>query len=45
MDHEAITKCMEYNLPILVFNFRKDGNLERAVLGERVGTLIRSGKE
>jgi uridylate kinase len=45
MDHEAITKCMEYDLPILVFNFRKDGNLERAVLGERVGTLIRSGKE
>jgi uridylate kinase len=41
MDHEAITKCMEYDLPILVFNFRKNGNLERAVLGERVGTLIR----
>ena len=33
MDHEAITKCMEYNMPILVFNFRKEGNIERAVLG------------
>ncbi len=41
MDHEAVTKCMEYDMPILVFNFRKPGNIERAVLGERVGTLIR----
>jgi len=41
MDHEAITKCMEYDLPILVFNFRKDGNIEQAVLGNRVGTLVR----
>ena len=40
MDHEAITKCAEYNMPILVFNFRKDGNIEDAVLGQRVGTLI-----
>lgn len=42
MDHEAITKCMEYNMPILVFNFRKSGNIERAIRGERVGTLIHS---
>jgi len=41
MDHEAITKCMEYNMPILVFNFRKEGNIERAVCGGRVGTLVR----
>jgi uridylate kinase len=40
MDHEAITKCASYNLPILVFNFRKDGNIEDAVNGKRVGTLI-----
>jgi uridylate kinase len=45
MDPEAITKCMEYDLPILVFNFRKDGNIEQAVLGERVGTLIRTKEE
>ncbi len=42
MDHEAITKCASYNLPILVFNFRKDGNIESAVHGQRVGTLIHS---
>jgi len=40
MDHEAITKCMEYNMPIMVFNFKTQGNVERAVRGERVGTLI-----
>jgi uridylate kinase len=40
MDHEAITKCAEYNMPILVFNFRKEGNIEDAVLGGRLGTLV-----
>ncbi len=40
MDREAITKCAEYNMPILVFNFRKEGNIEGAVFGQRVGTLI-----
>jgi len=40
MDHEAITKCKQYAMPILVFNFKKEGNIERAVRGERVGTLI-----
>jgi uridylate kinase len=40
MDLEAITKCASYDLPIMVFNFRKDGNIEKAVHGERVGTLI-----
>jgi uridylate kinase len=40
MDPEAIAKCMQYEMPILVFNFRKDGNIERAVRGERVGTRI-----
>jgi uridylate kinase len=40
MDPEAITKCMEYQMPIMVFNFQKDGNIERAVRGERIGTLV-----
>lgn len=40
MDQEAITKCQQYNMPILVFNFRKEGNIERAVQGQRVGTLV-----
>ncbi len=45
MDHEAITKCSEYTMPVLVFNFRKEGNIERAVLGDRVGTLITAKQE
>jgi len=45
MDHEAIAKCMEYEMPILVFNFRKDGNIERAVLGQRIGTLVHKAKD
>lgn len=40
MDPEAVTKCSEHELPIVVFNFRRPGNIERAVRGERVGTLI-----
>ena len=40
MDQEAISKCMEYSMPIRVFNFKVDGNIERAVAGEDVGTLI-----
>jgi uridylate kinase len=40
MDQEAIAKCMEYNMPIVVFNYREEGNIERAVRGQRVGTLV-----
>jgi uridylate kinase len=42
MDSTAIAHCMEHNMPILVFNFRKDGNILRAVRGEKVGTRISS---
>jgi uridylate kinase len=31
---------MEHAMPILVFNYRREGNIERAVSGERVGTLV-----
>ena len=43
MDHEAVTKCRQHSLPIMVFNFRKQGLIEQAVLGRRVGTLIQPG--
>ena len=42
MDSTAIAHCMEHNMPILVFNFRKPGNIQRAVRGEKVGTRISS---
>ncbi|MEM9354159.1 MAG: UMP kinase [Planctomycetota bacterium] len=42
MDSTAIAHCMEHDLPILVFNYRHDGNIERAVRGERLGTYVSS---
>ena len=40
MDGTAITLCMENKLPILVFDLFGEGNLERAVRGEELGSLI-----
>ena len=40
MDATAISQCMEHGMPILVFNYRRDGNIERAVAGERIGTIV-----
>lgn len=42
MDHTAISQCMEHDLPILVFNYHVDGNIQRAIDGEQVGTIITS---
>ncbi|MDI6844156.1 MAG: UMP kinase [Anaerosomatales bacterium] len=43
MDNTAISLCMDNRLPIVVFDLKKPGNIERAVKGERVGTLVRGG--
>lgn len=41
MDSSAISLCMDNNLPIMVFNMTKDGNIIRAVTGDlSVGTLV-----
>lgn len=40
MDMTAFTLCQENNLPIIVFDMNKKGNLEKIVAGEEVGTLI-----
>jgi uridylate kinase len=40
MDAQAIHHCKEQNLPIVVFNFRKAGNIERVIAGERIGTRV-----
>ena len=45
MDSTAIAHCMEHQMPILVFNYKKDGNIGRAVQGERVGTFIGPAEE
>src|SRR5437870_5513651 len=43
MDVAAISLCREANMPILVFNFKREGNIERAVAGEPIGTLVTEG--
>jgi uridylate kinase len=42
MDKTAFTLCQENNLPIIVFDMNKDGNLTELVKGEKIGTLITS---
>lgn len=41
MDTTAISLCMDNNLPIVVFNMETEGNIERALRGEPVGTIVR----
>jgi uridylate kinase len=40
MDTAAIDLCREARLPILVFNFKREGNIERAIAGHAIGTLV-----
>ena len=40
MDTAAIDMCKAAKLPILVFNFKKEGNIERAIAGHAIGTMV-----
>ncbi len=40
MDLTAITLCQENNLPIVVFDMNKSGNLKSLLVGNKVGTLV-----
>jgi uridylate kinase len=42
IDHSAITLCRDNNIPIIVLNIFKKGNMAKAICGEQVGTRIRS---
>lgn len=44
MDNAALSLCMDNNLPIIVFDLAKSRSIERAVLGESVGTVITNEK-
>ncbi|GAA2662470.1 uridylate kinase [Actinosynnema pretiosum] len=39
-DATAFSLCMDNNLPIMVFNLLTEGNIARAVRGEKIGTLV-----
>ncbi len=43
MDSTALSLCMENKLPIIVFDVLTDCNIERAVEGKAIGTLVDSG--
>ncbi len=43
MDATAISLCMDNDLPIVVFNLTRRGNIRRVVLGEKIGTVVRGG--
>jgi uridylate kinase len=43
MDATAISLAMENKLPIIVFDYRQEGNIARALMGEPIGTLVDAG--
>jgi uridylate kinase len=43
MDSTAISLCMDNGLPIIVFNLLQPGNIQKAVNGEPIGTIVHTG--
>lgn len=41
MDSTASTLCMDNDIPLIVFSIMENGNIKRAVLGEKIGTTVR----
>ncbi|CAM3422101.1 UMP kinase [Cytobacillus oceanisediminis] len=44
MDSTASSLCMDNNIPLIVFSIMEEGNINRAVLGETIGTIVRGKK-
>lgn len=40
MDSTAFTMCRDNNMPVIVFDMNKAGNLKKLILGEKTGTLV-----
>lgn len=40
MDSTATSLCMDNNIPILVFGLDSPGNIKKAIMGEKIGTII-----
>ncbi|MRS13032.1 MAG: UMP kinase [Actinobacteria bacterium] len=43
MDNTAISLAMDNDLPIIVFNMEREGNIDAALRGEPVGTIVQGG--
>jgi len=41
IDATAASLCMENNLPIVIFNLRKKGNIQKIIKGEKIGTIVK----
>jgi uridylate kinase len=41
MDSTASSLCMDNNIPLIVFSLMEKGNIKRAILGEKLGTIVR----
>ena len=41
MDSTASSLCMDNDIPLIVFSITEQGNIKRAVLGEKIGTVVR----
>jgi uridylate kinase len=42
MDSSAVSLCKDNGLPIVVFDMTQAGNIRRAVVGERIGSIVRT---
>lgn len=45
MDSTAFSLCMDNKMPIIVFDMNQPGNIQRALMGEKVGTLVSDSRE
>lgn len=41
MDSTASTLCMDNDIPLIVFSIMENGNIKKAVLGDKIGTIVR----
>ena len=45
MDSTAASLCMDNKIPLIVFGLNKSGNIKKAIMGEKIGTLVKGGKK
>ncbi len=45
MDATATSLCMDNNLPMIIFDLTRRGNIKKVVLGEQIGTIVKGGDE
>ncbi|WP_134700403.1 UMP kinase [Ammoniphilus sp. YIM 78166] len=41
MDSTASSLCMDNNIPLVVFSITEEGNIKKAIMGEKIGTIVK----